>query len=94
MATVRQNIIYHRLTDNEWQELMKDNPMIMPYCQAAVLARRASSKNGRSINVPAGANGENNGIFLAGGGQSSRQGIAHTASDGHGSINTAEGIAS
>src|SRR4029450_795101 len=37
MATVCQNIIYHRLTDNKWQELMKDNPMIMPYCQAVGL---------------------------------------------------------
>jgi hypothetical protein len=50
---------------------------------------QASSKNGGSINVPASANGENNGIFLAEGGQSARQGIAHDASEAHARSETA-----
>jgi hypothetical protein len=57
------------------------------------LGSQTSLKNGGSINVPVGANGENNGIFLAKSGQSTQQGIARDASDSHGSINTAEGIA-
>ena len=50
-----------------------------------------SSKNGRSMNVPARANGENNGVFLAKNGQSARQGLARDASDAHTSINRAGG---
>ena len=52
---------------------------------------QASSKNGGSMNVPASANGENSGIFLAQDGQSTRHGLACDASDAHGSINTAGG---
>jgi len=54
------------------------------------LGPQASSKNGGSMNVPASANGENNGIFLAGGGQSTRQRIAQDASEAHRSINSEE----
>ena len=58
---------------------------------SAGLGPQASSKNGESRNVPASANGENNGIFLAGGGQSARQGVAHHASEAHESITTTGG---
>src|SRR6266496_5448754 len=37
MATVCQNIIYHRLRDNVWQELVKDHPLVMPHGQAVGL---------------------------------------------------------
>jgi len=57
------------------------------------LGSQTSLKNGGSINLPVGANGENSSIFLAKSGQSTQQGIAQDASDSHGSINTAEGIA-
>jgi hypothetical protein len=55
------------------------------------LGRQTSAKNGGSINVPASANGENNGNFLAGSGQSARQGNAQDGSEAHGSITTAGG---
>jgi hypothetical protein len=58
------------------------------------LGPQTSLKKGGSINVPMGANGENTGIFLAKSGQSTGQGIALDASDGHRRINTAEGVAS
>ena|SRR5439155_26694164 len=37
MATVCQDIIYHRLRDNMWHELMKNHPLVMPQCQATRL---------------------------------------------------------
>jgi hypothetical protein len=55
------------------------------------LGSQTSSKNSGSMNVSAGANGENNGLFLAGGGQSRRQGIAQHVSKAHGSITTSGG---
>ena len=55
------------------------------------LGPQTSSKNGGSMNVPASSNGENNGVFLAGGGQFAPQDIAHNASEAHGSITTAGG---
>ena len=55
------------------------------------LGPQASSKNGGSMTVPASANSENNGNFLAESGQSARQGNTPDGSEAHGSITTAGG---